>query len=156
VPSPWRDHIKLLDQAIEAAFINEFNLLTPFAYDEVQAGERYGYIYASEQGGDPALQARDIFQIVPYDILLVIGSDSEQAAKGEAAATRFDIDHFLGSIKGLIEHYSLVYDFRLQGSISNTLSQPINNPEVWLTRASATINARIAIPKLATGAHREP
>lgn len=146
----------LLDQAIEAAFVSEFNLLTPFENDDVQPTERYGYICAFEQGDDTLLQAKDYFKVIPYDLLLVVGCANESEAKREAAALRFDIDHFLGSIKALIEHYSLVYDFRLQGRISNTLAQPIRNPDVWITRVTATINARIAIPKLATGAHRDP
>lgn len=153
--SPYRNSIYQVLLEIDALFISEFELLTPFKYDDVLPGERYGILSFEEFDRDTRLNATDVFKVIRGDLILVFGYDNEQSAKIQPAQIMLDLDNFVGVCKEkLPSGYNVLYDFVLESSITRSLRQPLNDPDLWIAVLTATVAARIALPKTKTGSHR--
>lgn len=153
--SPNRDRIRSALHEINNVFLSEFSLLMPFKYDDVLPGERYGLLSFEEFDRDTRLQATDIFKVLRGNLILVTAHETELDASLEAAQLILDLDHFAGVVKEqLPSGYNILYDFVIENSIQRALRQPLAEPDIWIADVTATVAARIALPKTATGSHR--
>jgi hypothetical protein len=154
MPSPLRDRAFNLIHDIRSIFINEFNLLTPFLYEDVQPGERYGLISFEEFDVDPELQAKDYFKVIRGEIILTFGYSSQDDAEISPIQVMFDLDNFRGALyQQLNSTQNLFFDFQIKGAMSRALRQPVRNPDVWISDVTASSVVRMGIYKTATGAH---
>lgn len=141
---------------IESLFVSEFGLRTPYQYDDVMAGDRYGFIEFSEFDSDPEMQAKDIFKVWRGDIILTFGYEKEMEARHSFAEMSLGLDNWVGVLTKVISSgYDILYDFKLQGGISRSIRQPLRDPGTWIVDAQCQAIARIAIDKDADGVHKE-
>jgi len=155
MPSPYRDRINILLTEIRSIFISEFGLLTPFMYEDVQPGERYGFLSFEEWDVDTSLQAIDNFKVIRGDIVLVHGYKNQNEAEISPTLVMADLDNFRGVVyQELTSTQGIFYDFQIQGAIARALRQPIRNPDVWISDVTASAVVKIGIPKTSTGLHK--
>lgn len=155
MPSPYRDRVYLLLMELRTIFTSEFGLLTPFMYEDVQPGERYGMFSFEEWDVDNELQATDVFKVIRGDIILCFGYSSLLEAEVSPMMVMADLDNFRGAVyQGLTSNQDIFYDFQIQGVMSRALRQPIRNPDVWISDVTCSALVKIAIPKTSTGLHK--
>lgn len=155
MPSPYRDRINFLLTEIRTIFISEFGLITPFLYEDVQPGERYGMFSFEEWDVDNLLQATDNFKVIRGDIILTFGYANQDEAELSPVLVMADLDNFRGVVyEGLTSTQGIFYDFQIQGAIARALRQPIRNPNVWISDVTASAVVKIGIPKTSTGLHQ--
>lgn len=155
MPSPYNDRILLLLREIRSIFISEFGLLTPFRYEDVEPGERYGLLSFEEFDSDPELQAKDVFKVVRGEMILTFGYSDQDEAELSPASVMLGIDNFRGVLhQELSSNQDIFYDFQVKGAIARALRQPIRNSNVWISDVTASAIVRVAIPKTSTGIHK--
>ena len=156
MPSIYSNRVTFLLMEIESLFISEFGLRTPFQYDDVMAGDRYGFIEFSEFEADPELQAKDVFKVFKADIVLTFGFEKENEARHSFGGMALDLDNWTGALTKVISSgYDLLYDFKLRGGISRSTRQPLRDPGTWIVDVQTQAIARVAIDKDAHGEHKE-
>lgn len=156
MPSIYSNRATFLLMEIESLFISEFRLRTPFEYDDVMPGDRYGFIEFSEFEADPELQAKDIFKVFKADIILTFGFGRENEARHSFAEMSLDLDNWVGALTRVMSSgYDLLYDFKLRGGVSRSIRQPLRDPGTWIVDVQTQAIARIAIDKDAHGVHKE-
>jgi hypothetical protein len=159
MPSPWRRNVQLLFTELENLFFSEFGLITPFRYDDINPGERYGMISFEQWDIDRNLQATETFKTVTGSFIICSGYSTEQEAKIDPLQLMFDLDNFGGVVQEeLSESFGLLYQFKLDdfSPLQRSLRQPIRNPDVWISDVTGSCVARIAIDHFASGKQKFP
>lgn len=153
--SPYSQRVSLALREIHSLFISEFRLITPFKYDDVLPGERYGMLSFEEFDQDTRLQATEVFKVIRGNLILVYGYDNEADALFGSTEAMIDLDHFVGVVKEKMPTgYNVLYDVVIENSIPRSLRQPLNDPSVWIADITATIAARIGLQKTINSSHK--
>jgi hypothetical protein len=159
MPSPWRERVYYLFTELEALFKSEFGIFNPFQYDDINPGERYGFISFEQFDIDRNLQATETFKAIRGSFIICDGCATEAEAKIKPLQLMFDLDNFSGVVQTqLVDAYGLLYQFRVDPfqPVTRTLRQPIRRPDVWISDVTGGIEARIAIDHEPSGLQKYP
>ena len=158
--SPYSDSIQSLVHEINTHFIKIFKLSTPYTREDIIPGELYGIINFRSFSTDSSKQSRNAragFQpkILGLEILLTTGYEDWLDARAASVGLMIDLDHSLAALKPIIEHPSWIYDFEINGDISQSVRQATATPHYWLVDISCEATAKMQLYRDEQGLHIE-
>lgn len=168
--SPYSQTIGSFFEELNKSFCDSLGLKTPFKYEDILPGERFGLItprsYAPDSGRSPAHQNVRTgyeFWLFNLEILVVIGCNRQPnpnlvgRLRSEIAGCEvmLDIQNAIPALKQTLPN-ELIYDIQCMGEIAQVLRQSVRPPNHWMVDVTANAQAKLTIRRDAQGLHELP
>jgi hypothetical protein len=160
VKSPYQDRIDRLIERFDAYFAKEFGLTIPYDRDNIQIGQRRGFLTYDSLVQDPQFRA-DIYRLLPCNIFITEAFASEQKANQGVIGLMAEIEHTLPQVKNALpDGDGWFWDWRMKLSpqptraLRSPLKRTTNGSQVWIADVSVESNIYLVIRRRADGTHK--
>jgi len=159
--SPYETNILELINFFHELLTNYFHFSEPQRgerdWDDIFAGERYGYLSPPAYDSDQSYPGSKVHKIFRFTMLLREAFETELEATMQAGAIAMRIEHGLFEIKQMFPHdFGMVWDVLNEGQIEPYIMASIKKPTLWTVELICRPTLRCVVRDLFTGEHEQP